>query len=168
MSTIEQPTATIETLSEEAFAPFGEFADLSAEHPSICEGIVTYSPDIMGLELGDNKPSVCVCRVLGTDKVIGYSEYHANTEEGFLPIDGDIIVHVAAANSGEKYDVKDAKVFRVPAGTFIRLKKGTWHGAPLAAGDGPTNVLVMLPHKTHEKDCIQFLHGDDEQIQLQA
>jgi ureidoglycolate lyase len=84
--------------------------------------------------------------------VVDTSEYHNNCGEGILPLDSDVLLHVAAATPGE-LDTGTIEVFRVPKGTMVVLNTGVWHHAPFAYGSDCSHVLIVLPERAYAKDC---------------
>jgi ureidoglycolate lyase len=74
------------------------------------------------------------------------------TGEGILPLDGDVLVHVAPATPKEIIPLDQIEVFRVPKGTLLTLRPGVWHCAPFAENSDVINVLVILPERTYVND----------------
>jgi ureidoglycolate lyase len=93
------------------------------------------------------------CRVLKRPTVVDYTEYHNTTAEGILPLDSDILIHVAPATPVGDVPVKDIEIFKVPKGTFVSLNPGVWHHAPFAYKADVANVLIVLPERTYATDC---------------
>ena len=91
----------VQPLTRDAFAPFGEFYDMATPdgyalsgaihkfYPdrltTACEGRLAFSPLVV------RKPA---------NPVITQQEYHTTTEELILPLDDDMILHVAPASGG--------------------------------------------------------------------
>ncbi len=147
--------AEIKRLTREAFRPFGDFASLiNPQAECIGAPPVEFYRDILPLRLGSSTTaSISVCRVARRPSVIDVSEYHNGTEEGILPLDDDVLIHVAAATPDDKPPVDRIEVFRVPRGTFVVLRPGTWHHAPFAVEQDAANVLILLPERTYAVDC---------------
>ena len=64
------------------------------------------------------------------------SEYHDTCCEVVLPLDGDVLMHVAPAVPEKEFPFDQAEVFLVPRGTLCCLRPGVWHHAPYALRDG--------------------------------
>ncbi|HEX2939265.1 MAG TPA: ureidoglycolate lyase [Ruminiclostridium sp.] len=147
-------TIKVQKLTQEAFAKYGVFADMI--HPQgekFGEAPVEFFRDMVQLKsFHVNSTSLSVCRVTNRDNVIEVSESHSYCSEGSLPIDGDIIIHVAPAAAG---DVPEDKIeaFLVPKGTAVILNPGVWHHAGYPFSCDSVNVLTILPERTYANDC---------------
>ena len=96
------------------------------------------------------------------DFIVDITEFHTNVGEGILPLDADIILHVAPAGAADTPPVAKIAAFLVPQGTLVVLKPGVWHQAPFALGAKPANVLIILPERTYANDCtVRPLTGDN-------
>lgn len=145
----------IEELSMESFRPFGSFADM-IDPDSICIGAkpVEFFRDMINLNLGQSSiVSFSVCRVEKRELVIDTTEYHSHCAEGVMPIDGDVLVHVAPATPNGETPSDRMRIFRVPRGTMVVLNPGVWHHAPFACASQYVNVLIVLPERTYANDC---------------
>jgi ureidoglycolate lyase len=147
--------AEVRRLTREAFRPFGDFAALiNPQAERIGAPPVEFYRDMLALRLGSSTTaSISVCRVTTRPSVIDVTEFHNGTEEGILPLDDDVLIHVAAATAEDKPPVDRMEVFRVPRGTFVVLRQGTWHHAPFAVDKEVANVLIVLPERTYAVDC---------------
>ncbi len=81
------------------------------------------------------------------------SEYHDTCCEIVLPLDGDILMHVAPAVPEKEFPFDQAEVFLVPRGTICCLRYGVWHHAPYAFRAEVVNCLIALPERTYMNDC---------------
>ena len=147
-------TVQIETLEPTRFAPFGSYTNLiQPVGPQIGSSPITFYRDMLPLELAGKTPSFCVCRIEPRAGVIDVMEYHSNTGEGILPLDGDVFVQVAPATPRDAaFPADEVRVFRVPLGTMLCLRPGVWHHAPFVL-EGTVNVLIVLPERTYANDC---------------
>lgn len=147
---------TIEELSLEAFAPFGQFAAmLNPQALKIGTPPIEFFRDRVLADMGGATPSFSVCRVEPRPLQIDVSEYHSKTSEVLLPLDGDVLMHVGPATPPHVgAPVADFRVFRVPQGTLIALRPGVWHHAPFTLSEKAVNVLVVLPERTYANDCV--------------
>ena len=148
-------TAEVKRLTHDAFRSFGDFAALiNPQAECIGQPPVEFYRDMLPLRLGSSTTaSISVCRVGRRPPVVDVSEFHDQTEEGILPLDGDMLIHVAAATPGDKPPVDRIEIFRVPCGTFVALRRGVWHHAPFAVDRDVVNVLILLPERTYQVDC---------------
>jgi len=143
---------TVRELELAAFEPYGTYARL-IDNPRILAALprpVVFRPDMIQLPLADSTvASFSICRVEPRELVITGGEYHDHASEGILPLDNDVLIHVAPPTHPRLgIPVDQFEVFRVPVGTMVALRPGTWHGSPYAMGDKPANVLVVLPVRT--------------------
>jgi ureidoglycolate lyase len=145
----------VKELSLEEFSRYGYYAHMiDPKAEKIGQEPVEFFRDMVPLDLGTaTTASFSVCRVSRRPGVIEVSEFHNGTGEGILPLDADVLIHVAAASAGPEVPSGRIEVFRVPRGTFVALKRGVWHHAPFAHGAEAANVLIVLPERTYAVDC---------------
>jgi ureidoglycolate lyase len=156
-------------LSVEAFLPYGTYArHIDPDTAKIGQPPVEFYRDMLQLNLGGHAlASLSTCRVEKRDPVIQFSEYHSSVGEVILPLDNDILIHVAEATPpGEGVPVDQIEVFYVPKGTAVSLRPGIWHHAPFTVNDEPANVLVVLPERTYANDCVVVRHEPEDEIQI--
>jgi len=150
-------TVSIEELSAEAFAPFGTFAKLiNPQGNTFGTPPIQFTPDILRLDLGGKSQlGISVCRVEWLPLVVEKVEFHTSTGEGILPLDADVLVHVAPPTGNATCPVVKIRVFRVPKGTCLVLHPGVWHYAPILENrtSGSASVLILLPVRTYANDC---------------
>jgi ureidoglycolate lyase len=150
-------TVKVEELSAEAFLPFGFYADMiDPRAERIGDPPVEFYRDMVQQDLGGASiASFSNCRVEQREPVIDVTEYHTAVGEGILPLDGDVLIHVAPATPpGEAAPVGKMRVFRVPQGTLVVLRPAIWHHAPFTLSGDPVNTLIVLPERTYANDCI--------------
>ena len=161
-------TVQVEPLTLEAFTPFGSYSSLTEPNgPMIGAAPIEFYRDAAQLELLGRNPSFSSCRVQQRDFVIDVLEYHSQTGEGILPLDADVLLHLAPASVGDQPDLNALKVFRVPHGTFIALRPGVWHHGPFALS-GVAHVLIVLPERTYKNDCVVVPLGPDQQLEIEV
>ncbi len=164
-------SVTVEDLSAQAFLPFGFFARLvDPDGERLGAPPVEFFRDLVQQNLGDaGVVSFSTCRVEKREYVVKVSEYHNKTGEGILPLDNDILIHVAPATPpGAPLPAEKIRVFRVPRGTMVTLRPGVWHHAPWTTNDRPASVLVVLPERTYANDCIAVRHSEQELIKIEV
>lgn len=161
-------TLKVEELSLESFNEFGYYKDSinpTTEHFGMDP--VEFYRDMLQLDLGTKSVvSFSVCKVLPRDFEIVVSEYHSHCGEGILPLDNDIIIHVAPAAANGDLPVEKMRVFKVPMGTMVILKPGVFHHAPWTTNEKPASSLIVLPVRTYANDCIVIDHKSNQKIKF--
>ena len=157
-------------LTREDFSVYGTFAQLiNPETVRIGDEPIEFFRDMIRLDLGiDTKASFSVCRVLKRPPVVDLIEYHDGCGEGILPLDTDILIHVAPATPRGEIPLDRIEAFRVPRGTFVSLSRGVWHHAPFALDGGVANVLIVLPERTYATDCEVYEIPKDQRTEIEA
>ncbi len=90
--------------------------------------------------------------------LIEKTENHYNTSEIVMPMDGDIILAVCPAKRIPNFD--EYRAFRIPQGTMVRLRAGTYHTGPFTVGKDIVHVLIVVPEVMYLKD-LHFLPVED-------
>ena len=70
-----------------------------------------------------------------------------------MPLDGDILMHVAPAVPDDQPPVDQIEVFHVPKGTMVVINPGVWHQAAFPFNCESVNILCILPERTYAIDC---------------
>lgn len=165
-------SAKIEKLTHEAFRPFGSFVQMiNPDTEVIGEKPVQFFRDMLTLDI--NNPSVqasfSICRVEERPRVVDVSEYHSCCAEGNLPLDADILIHVAPATPNGVVPHDKIRIFRVPKGTFLTMRPGVWHHAPFVDGGAKAaNVVIVLPERTYANDCVVVELKDAEKVKIEG
>jgi ureidoglycolate lyase len=150
-------------LTAESFREFGEYYDLirPVGHTlgSFFQDHVVL-PVAGGLSVGFS--SLVVERA--DRMVVKSAEYHNHTGEILLPLEDDIIIHVAPPSVRPVPELTEA--FLVPRGTMVKLNVGVWHLAPFSASKAPSHVLVALPERTYFSDCTVVDYGPDQCVEI--
>lgn len=129
------------------------------------ESPVKFYRDMLQANMGNSTiASFSICRVEKRDFVIQKIECHSFCSEAILPLDGDVLIHVAHATRNDMHPFDAINVFLVPQHTMVVLKPGVWHHAPFAV-NSTVNTLILLPERTYANDCIRV--DIPEQFQLQ-
>ena len=158
----------IQELTTEAFAIYGSFGRMiNPEAPKIGEKPIEFFRDMVRLDLGAASiASFSTCRVFKRPAVVDVTEFHTDCGEGMLPLDGDVLIHVAPACAGNEPPLDEVEIFRVPKGTMVAIHPGVWHHAPFAVEDDVANVLIVLPERTYANDCAVVELAGDSRIQI--
>ena len=150
-------------LSLETFNQYGSFTDL-------------FNP--VGLDLGGFYPdrislpvkfgaSVCFSPLVVHKKdvmIVDTVEYHDHTGEIILPLDTDIVIHVAPASN--KTVPEKTEAFIIPTGTLVRLNAGVYHLCPFSIEKDVGHVLIALPERTYKTDCVVLPYKEEEKIEI--
>jgi ureidoglycolate lyase len=158
----------IKELSLESFKNYGTFSSLiNPDRPNLGTGIVTFYRDMEVLDLGQSAGvAFSVTRIEKRPFMIDAMECHSKTGESILPLDGDVLIHVAPATLSSNIPLDKVEVFYVPKGTIVTLRKGVWHCAPYAYTTDYVNVMVALPERTYENDCLLHFLPKEDQIEI--
>jgi ureidoglycolate lyase len=155
-------------LSLEGFSIFGTYANmLNPSAPKLGAEPIEFFRDMVQSQLGTVPvASFGVCRVVKRPFVMDVSEYHDTCCEIVLPLDGDVLMHVAPAVPEKEFPFGSAEVFLVPRGTICCLRPGVWHHAPYAFGAAVVNCLVVLPERTYMNDCKVYQFPKDALMKI--
>ena len=146
-------TIKVEKLSVEAFAPYGEYytMDKPDGHP-LCGAIHRFYPDRVTAYQGGNVGFSAITVKKPETMLITQIEYHTTTAELIMPLNDDMILHVAQPSAAAPITEK-TRAFLVPKHTLIKMKACVWHLAPLPANADELSALIILPECTYMNDC---------------
>jgi len=146
-------TIKVEKLSVEAFAPYGEYytMDKPDGHP-LCGAIHRFYPDRVTAYQGGNVGFTAITVKKPETMLITQIEYHTTTAELIMPLNDDMILHVAQPSAATPITEK-TRAFLVPKHTLIKMKACVWHLAPLPANADELSALIILPECTYMNDC---------------
>ncbi len=155
-------------LTPEGFGKFGSYTNMvSPSGPHLGAEPIEFYRDMVQSTLGKVPvASFGVCRVVKRPFVVDVSEFHDTACEVVLPLDGDVLMHVAPAGPDPEFPSEDAEVFLVPRGTLACLRPGVWHHAPFTFGSNTVNCLIMLPERTYKNDCTVYQVPSQRQIRI--
>jgi ureidoglycolate lyase len=158
-----------EELEVEGFLPFGYYMQLiDPDAEKFGAPLREFFRDMLQLNLGSSMMvSFSICRVKKRALLIEAMEYHAFTGEGILPLDKESIIPVGPASRPDTFPGEKIRAFRIPQGTMVVLRPGTWHHAPFTVNDVPANVLIILPERTSANDCTVENPPDAEYIRIE-
>ena len=160
----------VRELDRDAFDVYGSYAQLiNPKTEQIGQEPIEFFRDMIQLNLGSvPSASISVCRVRKRPFVINTVECHDGSSEGILPLDGDVLIHVAPATPPGQIPLDRFEAFRVPLGTFVALRPGVWHHAPYALGREAVNVLIVLPERAYALDCAASKIPENKQIEIET
>ncbi len=153
-------------ITYEAIAPFGAMVDMvepkgfsldGALHRFFPDRVMVYSEDDFAFSpLEVKRPE---------KMIIDAMEMHELADEIILPLDDDVVIHVAPTTP-DKPDTSKAEAFVVPKGTLVKLNRGVWHLAPLPVNNPVVHVLIGLPQRTYALDCEVVPLPEGEQFEI--
>ena len=156
----------VQPLTHEAFAPFGQFYRMDApEGYALCGELHSYFPDRL---VADSRHRVGYSPIVvkkPEKMVITQQEYHTTTWEMILPLDDDMILHVAPASAGTPV-TELAQAFLVPKHTLVRMNAAIWHLEPLPAVKDALTAIIILPECTYANDCTVVDLRPEEQFEI--
>ena len=97
--------------------------------------------------------------------VITQQEYHTTTWEMIMPLNDDMIIHVAPASAGTPVP-ELAQAFIVPKGAMVKLNAAIWHLAPLPATKEQLTAMIILPECTYANDCAVVDLAEEQQFEI--
>lgn len=154
----------VENLTKEAFAPYGVYYDMSAPQGHALHGeIHSFFPDRL---TAYHQGQVAFSPILvkkPTEMKITQVEYHTTTSEIIMPLNDDMIIHVAEPSAGVPITDK-TKAFLVPKNTLIKMNACVWHLAPLPANADELTAMIILPECTYMNDCTVVDLKEEEQF----
>lgn len=146
-------TIKVEKLTKETFAPYGCYYDYANPSGYSLNGAIhSFYPDRLTAHFG-GQVAFSPIQVKKPEKMlITQAEYHTTTCELILPIDDDMIIHVAEPSAGTPIP-EHTKAFLVPKNTLVKLNACVWHLAPLPANKDMLTAIIILPECTYINDC---------------
>ncbi len=153
-------------LTKEEFAPFGQYYNMeSPEGYALYGELHSFYPDRLVADSNHRVGYSPIVVKKPERMIITQQEYHTTTWEIILPLDDDMILHVAPASAGAV--VTDfAKAFIVPKHTLIKINAAIWHLAPLPANNDALTAMIILPECTYANDCTVVDLNPDEQFEI--
>ena len=156
----------VEPISHENFAPFGQFYPM--ENPQgypLCGELHRFFPDRICAD-SNHRVGYSPILVKKPEKmIITQQEYHTTTWEMILPMNDDMIVHVAPASGGTPV-TEHVKAFLIPKHTLLKLNAAIWHLAPLPANAEELAAIIILPECTYANDCTVVDLSEDQQFEI--
>ena len=153
-------------ITHENFAPFGQFYnyDTPDGYP-LCGELHKFYPDRLCADSNHRIGFSPITVKKPKKMIITQQEYHTTTWEMILPLDDDMIVHVAPASAGTVV-TDHAKAFIIPKHTLIKINAAIWHLAPLPANKDQLTAMIILPECTYANDCTVVDLKPEEQFEI--
>ena len=157
-------TIKIQKLTHKDFVPYGSFYNFaSPEGHSLNGEIHKFFPDrLTAYHNGQVAFSPILVKKPDVMKITQI-EYHTTTCEIIMPINDDMILHVAEASAGTPITDK-TKAFLVPKNTLVKMNACIWHLAPLPAKKDELVAMIVLPECTYMNDCKVVDLKEEEQF----
>ena len=156
----------IEALNHENFAPFGQFYTMDQpEGYALCGEIHRFFPDRLTADCNHRIGYSPILVKKPERMIITQQEYHTTTWEMILPMNDDMILHVAPASAGIPV-THLAKAFLVPKHTLVKMNAAIWHLAPLPANEKELAAMIILPECTYANDCTVVDLNEDQQFEI--
>ena len=160
-------TIKAEKLTKEAFAPFGQYYAMSEPDGYPLSGeIHRFFPDRLIANMGARNTAFSPILVRKPEKmIITQAEYHTTTCEIIMPLNDDMILHVAPPSAGKPLP-EYTKAFIVPKNTIIKMNACVWHLAPLPANVSELSAMIVLPECTYMNDCTVVDFDECEKFEI--
>lgn len=153
-------------ITHENFTPFGQFytmADLKGY--ALCGEIHKFFPDRLTASANHNVGYSPILVKKPERMIISAVEYHTTTWEMIMPLNDDMVLHVAPASAGTP--VPDlAQAFIVPKNTLVKINAAIWHLAPLPKSADELCAMIILPECTYANDCTVVPLKEEEQFEI--
>ncbi len=157
----------VEALTKEAFAPFGLYYDMeNPEGYPLSGEIHRFFPDRVTSYEGHNVAFSPILVKRPEEMKITQVEYHTTTSEIILPLNDDMILHVAPPSAGKPLP-EYTHAFLVPRHTLVKMNACVWHLAPLPANAPELAAMIVLPECTYMNDCTVVDLSADEQFVIE-
>lgn len=156
----------VEALTHESFAPFGQFYTMDKpQGHALCGELHKFFPDRLTASAFHNVGYSPILVKKPGKMVVTAVEYHTTTWEMILPMNDDMILHVAPASAGTPV-TDQTKAFLVPARTLVKINAAIWHLCPLPANVDELAAMIILPECTYANDCTVVDLKPEEQFEI--
>ena len=160
-------TIKVEALTKEAFAPFGQYYTMtSPEGYPLTGELHRFFPDRLTAYQGATVAFSPILVKKPDVMKVTQVEYHTTTCEMIMPLNDDMILHVAPPSAGKPLP-EYTHAFLVPKNTLIKMNACVWHLAPLPANVPELSAMIVLPECTYMNDCKVVDLAEDEQFVIE-
>ena len=157
-------TIKVEALTKEAFAAFGQYYTMTSPDGYPLSGeLHRFFPDRVVAYQGHSVAFSPILVKKPDVMKITEIEYHTTTCEMIMPLNDDMILHVAPPSAGKPLP-EYTRAFLVPKNTLIKMNACVWHLAPLPANLPELGAMIVLPECTYMNDCKVVALAEDEQF----
>lgn len=156
-------TIKAKPITAENFAAYGSFFSI-LEPSGSCLG--NFYNDKVLLPVSGDMPIAFSPLVMDKPEkmIVSEVEYHDTTGEGILPLDDDVVMHVAPPSKDPVPELTEA--FIVPKGTIVKIHTGVWHMGVLPIHQDQVHVLIVLPERIYKNDCTVVTYPEEDQIEI--
>ena len=156
-------TIKAKPITAENFRAYGSFASmLNPTGPSLGD----INNDQVEIPESGNLPIAFSPHVVHKgEMLVTMAEYHDTTCEGVLPLDDDVVLHVAPATKDPVPELTEA--FIVPKGTMVKLYVGVWHLAAMPINLESAHVMITLPERIYKSDCVVVEYKEDQYVKIE-
>ncbi|MEY8285520.1 ureidoglycolate lyase [Lachnospiraceae bacterium 50-23] len=153
-------------VNREAFAPYGVYYDMLRPDGYALEGeIHKFYPDRIS-ESASTRIGYSPITVRKEEHMtVKAVEYHTTTPEMILPLNDDMIIHVAPASGGTPVTGL-TEAFVIPRGTLVKINTAVWHLAPLPVHEEELHAMIILPECTYANDCTVVELKEEEWFEI--
>lgn len=156
----------VQPLTAEDFAPFGQFYSMtSPQGYALCGALHQFYPDRVSAAYTSGVGFSPITVRKPERMIVDTLEYHTTTCEIILPLNQDMILHVAPASAGTPV-THLTKAFLVPQNTLVKINPAIWHLAPLPAGEESLYAMIVLPECTYMNDCTVVPLAEDQVFEI--
>ena len=146
-------TIKAKQLTKKDFAPYGEYYKMtSPDGYALCGELHAFYPDRVIANACGNVGFSPITVKKPEKMLINMVEYHTTTCELILPLNDDMILHVAQPSAGKPIP-EETKAFIVPKNTLVKMNACVWHLAPLPRKKEELIAMIILPECTYINDC---------------
>lgn len=153
----------LDKMTKDNFYEFGEFFDMI--HPDGENMGSDFYPEKIRFTSMDARPVTFSSYIVekAEKMIIRDAEFHNDTSEMILPLDGDIAFYVAPVS--KELEPDRIRAFHIPQGTAVRLFPGVWHKECYGL-EGQVHILIGLTERTYARDCVVIPIPEEEQIEI--
>jgi len=153
-------------LTNEAFAPFGQFYKMGKpDGYALCGELHRFYPDRLTASCPKNVGYSPITVKKPERMIVTQLEYHCSTWEMIMPLNDDMIIHVAPASAGTPV-TDETKAFIVPKNTLVKINAAIWHLAPLPKSNDELLAMIILPECTYAIDCPVVALAPEDQFEI--
>lgn len=157
-------TIKAQKLTKEAFNEFGDFYDM-LDPKGHTLGTFFHDHMTLPVEGGRCMGISAMVKEKVDEVIVTKAEYHNHTRELILPLDADVIMHVAPPSKG--IVPEQTQAFIVPKGTAVLLNVGVWHLGPTPIDADVCHFFMELAERTYLIDCIVEDYPEDQYVKIE-
>ena len=163
------PPITVEPLTAEAFAPFGDvIAFAGNDFFSINNGMADRYHALAEVVTGGADAraviSLVKSRQFSLPRQLDHMEYHPLGSQAFIPLDNTAFV-VVVAEAGDAPDLSGVRAFITDGSQGINYHPGTWHHVLLTPFAGMN--FICIDRDGEGNNCIDFSIPQSQQREIQ-